>query len=78
MTILQDRRNDEMHIVARMSEATSGNERHAGRIVIASASEAIHLAAKKEWIASSLPLLAMTSIPDVRPHSRGAMRPGYA
>jgi hypothetical protein len=35
----------------------------ANSIVIASASEAIHRASEKqEWIASSLPLLAMTSL----------------
>jgi hypothetical protein len=33
---------------------------------------------KKEWIASSQVLLAMTSNPDTTPHSRGARRPRFA
>jgi hypothetical protein len=42
---------------------------------IASVSEAIHGAmAKEEWIASSLPLLAMTLHADMRPACRDALR----
>jgi len=44
--------------------------------VIASASEAIHRAAQKEWIASSLSLLAMTANRDTPAHSRDALAPG--
>jgi hypothetical protein len=47
-------------------------------IVIASASEAIHRAAMKEWIASSLPLLAMTmhqtQLRDLAAHTREFFR----
>jgi hypothetical protein len=41
--------------------------------VIASASEAIHGAAKQEWIASTLPLLAITwKVSNMTPRSRRA------
>jgi hypothetical protein len=41
--------------------------------VIANASEAIHRAARKEWIASSQVLLAMTN-GDATPHLRPSLR----
>jgi hypothetical protein len=44
--------------------------------VVASASEAIHRAAQKEWIASSLSLLVMTANRDTPAPSRDALAPG--
>src|SRR6266705_2092967 len=64
-------------IARRLSARPSlrGAKQSIARAVIASASEAIHAATKQEWIASSLTLLAMTALGQMKIRERRHVGP---